>query len=332
MAHRRSAMTVSLLIATMISAGLSACTAGGSDGPVERVSIGSTTFPASAIIFIAEEQGYFEDEGLDATVRTYDAGTLALDDAVAGDLDFAAVAETPVARAAVAGKQFRVLTSVAEVDRANYIIARKDRGIESAEDLEGKRLGFAPGTTGDYFQQMLLSTLLVDASAVTRVELEPAQVVDALVDGEVDAVSTWPPFTSRLEEALGDNAVILDEPGLYVMSWNVVRAEKGGPSREASVALLRALVRAEEFIADEPEAAREIAARRTGVPADELERLWPDLRFDVALGQALLLSLEDEARWMVEDGGSMPDFLNFIDPEPLREVRPGRATIVMPGD
>lgn len=323
-------------VAVAVLAALAAATSCAGPAPQpEHVEIGATTFPASAPVYIAEEKGFFEDEGLAANVHTYDAGAIALADALAGTIDFATVAETPIARAALDNRSFKVIATVAEVDRANYIIAREDRGIARATDLVGKRLGYVPGTTGDFFQHIYLVASRIDPSGVIHVELTPDTLVHALVQGDVDAVSTWPPFTSELETLLGDNAVKLDEPGLYVMSWNVVvpgSREGGSPVVEK---FIRALVAAHEYMDTHPEEAQQITSRRTGIDIATLQELWPNLTWMTGLDQTLLMTLEDEARWMISESGAareVPDFLQFIDATALRQIRPWDVDIVEPLD
>ncbi len=324
-------VTAAALVAAAV---ISSSCAPAAEGQRERIDIGATTFPASAPIYVAEERGFFEEEGLDPNVHTYAAGAVALADALAGKLDFAAVAETPIARAALEGRTFRVIATVAEIDRANYIIARKDRGIQTAKDLVGRRLGYVAGTTGDFFQHIYLVTSRVDPQSVSLVDLPVDGLVSALATGDVDAVSTWPPFTSELRALLGDNALVLDEPGLYVMSWNVVAP--GAPGTDSSTAerFLRALVRANEYMAANPDEALEITSRRTTLDAPTLRKLWPDILWMTELDQSLVFSLEDEARWMISDSGksrATPDFLRFIDLGPLRQISPDDVNIIEPG-
>lgn len=327
-------MTVVALIAATLLLAVTACNKAPAR-PREHVVIGAGTLPVSAVVFVAQDRGFFKEEGLDATVTPYITGALALSDAVIGKLDFAATAETPMARAALEAEPFTIIATVAEVDRANYIVARKDRGIRTSDDLAGKRLGYVTGTSGDYFQNIYLATSLVDSRAVKKVELDPQDLVDALLTGRVDAVSTWPPFTTSLEKDLGANAVVLDEPGLYVMSWNIARSDVRGPSLAAQRAFLRALLKAQQYLQEHPAESMRITARWTGMDVKTLRALWPDLRWNLGLDQSLLISLEDEAAWMAShksSSGPQPDFLRYIDTKPLRAVRPSEVNIVEPAD
>lgn len=324
------------LLALAVGLALGACTGSPSPTPPAKVPVvvGATTFPASAPIYIAQEKGIFAREGLEADIKVYDAGAIALEDAIAGKLDFCAVAETPIARAVLDGKDFRVIATVAEMDTANYVVARRDRGISRARDLSGKRLGLIPATSADYFQQIYLTTQRVDPRSVTHVPLTPDTIATALASGTVDAIAAWPPLTTDAERLLGRNAVRLDEPGLYLMFWNIAVPREGGPSMDAQERFLRAMVAANDFLRSHPSESRRIVARHSGMSEEALAEIWSGIHWNTLLDQSLILALEDEAQWMVSASGkprATPDFLNVMDTRPLSKVSPGTVDIIAPG-
>ncbi|MHB8835234.1 MAG: ABC transporter substrate-binding protein [Candidatus Methylomirabilia bacterium] len=64
--------------------------------PARKLSIGVGTIIIAAPLFIAQEKGLFFAEGLDVVLHKYPTGKLALDGLLAGEIDVATVAETPV--------------------------------------------------------------------------------------------------------------------------------------------------------------------------------------------------------------------------------------------
>jgi len=298
----------------------------------KQITIAVSPLLGSAAIYIAHEKGYFKDEGLDAALQIHPSGQLSLCAVLSGKADFAAVAETPIAYAAVGGKPFAVVATISQIERGTLIVARKDRGISKTSDLKGKRIGVAPGTTGDFFLHIYLATSYINSKEIRRVDLPSEAVVSALLAGDVDAVSTWAPQTTALEDKLGGNAVVLDEPGLYVLTWNLVVAKdltRDDP--DAIVRALRAIVRANRFIAEQPVEARAVTARNMGSPVAAVEREWADSKPMAVLNQSLILQLEDEARWILErsaTGQEVPNFLDFIDAKGLKTVVPDAVQIV----
>ena len=312
---------------------LAGCDRGsGRSGGEKKITVAVTPWPGSVPIYIAHEKGYFRDEGLDVALHPYESGHLGLAAVLSGDADIATAGETPVARAAVGGKPVLVVATVAEIDRAILIIARKDRGVNAAEDLRGKTIGRVAGTTADFFLDIYLTTAHIDPKEVRIVNLPIDRVVPALMRGDVDAVSTWAPHTTTLRDRLGANAVVLHEPGLYTMTWNVVAAKELAQRDPDVVArFLRAILRADRLIAERPAEARAVAVRAFGPAGVSVEREWSCCRFATRLDQSLLLYLEDQARWMIRKEAGMrkvPNFRNHVFTKPLKTVDPEAVLIV----
>ena len=123
--------------------------------------------------------------------------------------------------------------------------------------------------------------------------------------------------------------MLLEEPGLYrnyyllLVTTNLLEKRP-----EVVVRLLRALVKAEEFIRKRPEETLAIAQASQGqmVSSSEIKQLLEGYQYQLTLDHAILMGLEDTARWMValaESGQHpVPNFLNLIAAEPLRVVQP----------
>ncbi|MBI5577391.1 MAG: NrtA/SsuA/CpmA family ABC transporter substrate-binding protein [Deltaproteobacteria bacterium] len=300
---------------------------------MKKITIAVTPWPASVALYIAQEKGYFREEGLDATLDSYLSGHLGINAVLSGKADIATSTETPIARAALEGKRLAVIATVAEVERGMLIVARKDRGISKPGDLKGKKVGRVAWTAADFFLDIYLTTSSVDPGKVRIVDLAPEQVVRSLLDGEVDAVSTWPPQTTILREKLGSNGVVLHEPGLYTMTWNVVTSmELSGRDPDMIARFLRAILKANRLIDERPEEAMAIAVKCCGMSMSDFGMEWTDMEFTLQLDQTLLSYLEDQARWMNRKGtggaGKAPNFLDHIDAKGLRAVRPEAVLIV----
>jgi ABC-type nitrate/sulfonate/bicarbonate transport system substrate-binding protein len=298
----------------------------------DKIIVAVTPWPASAALYVARDKGYFKDEGLDVSFDSYISGHLGLDAVLSGKADLATVGDTPVARSVVAGKPIAVIATICEINRAILIVARKDRGILSPGDLRGKKVGVVAGTTADFFLRIFLTTTYINSKDVRIVSLETDEVVDALVGGEVDAVSTWSPHTMVARERLGDNAIFLDEPSIYKMTWNMAVTKAFVVNHPESIRrILRAIVRANAFIVKQPTETLAVTSKNIGAESLFFGREWEDYRFTAALDQSLLLNLEDQARWMLrEEAGSgrrPPNFMDFIYTEGLKGVQPAAVRI-----
>ena len=92
--------------------------------------------------------------------------------------------------------------------------------------------------------------------------------------------------------------------------------------------MLRALDRAERFIAEQPARAKQILMSRIPLDAAMVEAVFPSITYRLSLSQSLVGAMEGQARWAVREGHAspsrkMPNYLDFIEPGPLRAAAPG---------
>jgi ABC-type nitrate/sulfonate/bicarbonate transport system substrate-binding protein len=284
-------------------------------GQNDKLTLAVTPWPGSAAVFVAQEKGFFKDEGLDLTLQIHSSGHLGLDAVLAGKADLATAGETPIVRAAISGKPCVIIASICEIERAILIIGRKDKGVSAPRDLKDKKIGVVAGTTADFFLHIYLITSYIDPKEVKIVNLMIDQVVEALLNGEVDAVSTWMPYTAILRDKLDFNATVLQEQSIYTMTWNVVAGQDFAEKNSESIKkFLLAINKANKFIAEHNTEAREVCSGYIGTHSPLFIREWSNYFFTMKLDQSLLLNLEDQARWISEkEGASEGKVHNFLD-------------------
>ena len=173
----------------------------------EKVTIAHSTIPYAALAQIAQIQGLFHQEGLNATPQLYAYGKPALEAVIEGTADFATVAETPVMLAIMNGAQLSILATIQVSKRSHAIVARRDRGIVAIEDLKGRRIGLTSGTSADFFLDAFLLTREIFRKDVQVINLQPNQLAVALEKGDVDAVSTWAPYLMQIQKRSGDRGI-----------------------------------------------------------------------------------------------------------------------------
>ncbi len=69
------------------------------EGPVEKVTLGVETSLRAAAVWVAEDKGYFLEEGLELDIRLFDSGKLSFLAMLEGEVDMRARAQNDVERA-----------------------------------------------------------------------------------------------------------------------------------------------------------------------------------------------------------------------------------------
>jgi NitT/TauT family transport system substrate-binding protein len=333
--QRLAAATAVYLAALVIVGSFSACTR--SDQPSanapERVTIAYSASPDAALAQVAQRQGYYLQEGLDVMPQKHAYGKVALDAVLEGRADFATVAETPVMFAIMNGQQIAVIATIQMSNRNNVIIARKDRGIHAPQDLKGRKIAVTSGTLLDFFLDSFLATTGMTRKAVTVVNVKPEEMINAVVQGNVDAISAWSYVVIEAQHRLGDKGITFLDEEIYTQTFNVIATEEFIRKNPAKVdKLLRALVKAEGFVRKNPAEAQAIVADFCGIEKAVIKEMWAIEDFSVTLDQSLVLALEDEAAWAIKNGFiekvTIPNFLNYIYVDGLKSVNPKAVRIL----
>lgn len=320
----RAGPRLAKLVAVILTAAVMAVSAA-------EVRLAFSPNPGSLPIYVAQSQGLFAAEGLNVRPVECNVGKACLRLLLSGKADFATAADLPLVLAAFAGERFAIIATLNTNRNDTKIVARRSGRVLSTADLAGRRVATVFGTTAQY---ALESQLLFDGvapAALQKIDLPAAELRPALLARQVDAVAIFEPLASEIAGALGGDAITMNTRRSYTQTWNLVGVPGGrGATSSERTLLLRALLKASDWIAEHPAAARALLQQRTGLSAELIETSWDSLGYDVTLKQALLVTLEGQARWarrerMVSEAS--PNFLHFIDANSLRVLKPRAVTL-----
>ncbi len=304
----------------------------GYSGKKEKVIIGTPLLESSALIYVADRQGFFPGQRLNVQIKDYDTGASSLKGLLQGEVDIATPAEY-----ALVGRAFQKekICALASIDKVQYffLIARKDRGIEKIDDLKGKRIGVVTKTTAEFYLGRFLELHRLKTNQVRLVNIDISQSADAIMKGDLDAIVSRPPYVIAIKERLGAKALTWPVQSSQALYAVMIGRDKWLKEHAESVKrLLAALSQAEEYIVHHPAEAKDIVQKRLNVDAAYLETVWSQNQFSLSLDQSLILAMEDEARWMIRNNlikeRKVPNFLDYISEEGLKAVKPGAVNII----
>lgn len=295
--------------------------------PVQKITVAYTAQPQSALIHVAVIKGYFLAEGLEVQSSMHSYGKAALQSVLENKADFATMAETPVMFSVLRGDKIFVIAHIESSNINNAVVARTDAGIAAPADLKGKRIGFTPGTTSDFFLDALLAAQGLTRQETQPVALKPEEMLQAIATAQVDAVSTWNYPLTQITEELGAGGLVFYDKQIYTETFNIAAQQAFVQKNPETVQrFLRALVKAEDFVAKNPGEAQAIVSVGTKTDLRLVRAVWNNFIYRVVLDKALLIALEDETRWAIKnkltDQTQMPDYASYIYTDSLKAVKP----------
>lgn len=271
--------------------------------PPAPLRIAISPWPGYELLYLAQEQGFFADAGVD--VRIVEMGSL-------GDarraferrqVDGMAVTLVEVLEARAATSRAPQVVMVTDwSDGADVLVARPP--VTTLTALRGRRIGVQPGSLGTLVLARALETVGLGLADVVPVFVDETRMADALAAGTVHAVVTYPPFSSTLEGI--DGAVTLFDSrsmpreivDVVAIDAPVVAAD---PDRVR--ALAEAFDRAVRFTREHPDVAHAVMAQREGLPPSEFAGHLRAIRLADLADQPALLAA----------GGSIDRTLRELD-------------------
>jgi NitT/TauT family transport system substrate-binding protein len=291
------------------------------------------TYIGSGLVLVAANRGYFAAEGLEVTMQPHGAGHTALDAVMQNQADMTTLGNLPVIFATLDNHPLSIVASIARVYRGAGIVARRDRGINQTADLRGKTIGVTYGTDGHFLFGVILADHGIAPEEVKIVNIPPAAIVAALAEGKVEAIATWEPALGAAKKALGTSGVSFELGSGYPIWFHLAgRREFVQRHPVAMQKLLRALLRAEQYIESNPAAAATVIAAAIGMDPAAFDAMRPQFEFRLTLMQGVLTMLEDQARWAIANryakAAEPPNFLDTIYLDGMLAVRPESVSII----
>jgi NitT/TauT family transport system substrate-binding protein len=228
--------------------------------------------------FIAEDAGFYKQEGLKVTNRTI-VGVGAVNAVIAGSADFTIGTGPVFLRAAANGQRMLAIMNLIDKPLVELVL-RKDvaqaAGIteqspfaERAKALRGRTIAIqGVGSIVHAWERLVARRGGLDIEQDVRIApMDPPGMLPGLITKALDGYATSLPFTT--EAVVKGNAMMLasavnDAPDLLPFGYGLVytRPDTCSKAREKCVRLTRALAAASRFIHDKPDEALALLKKR----------------------------------------------------------------------
>lgn len=251
-----------------------------------------------APVFVAQDMGYFEEEGIEVTTVFENDRANVLPAIDSGDLDctMRTIGEY-MSRPRKQDTSGTVIGTIDVSDGADGVVAAP--GIDSITDLVGKTFAGEINHPGTVLLQYALAKEGHDISELNLRLIATDDSASVFEDESVAAVATWEPMMSSIVNSTSRTGSKLlltsrDFPGL-ITDVIIVRTEDYKANPEKYAKFLRGLYRAVDVYMQDPDKFINLSAPKFSVPAAEMKE---------ALEGVVYTSYEDAVNFMGSGGNT----------------------------
>ncbi|MEN8446880.1 MAG: ABC transporter substrate-binding protein, partial [Cyanobacteria bacterium J06555_13] len=242
---------------------------------------------------IAEEKGFFEEEGIAIEQIVFQSVTEVNTALLSGQIDLVwlVAGDLVVLSESTPGLKF-----IYASDYSGEVDAIVGRNVATPAELVGKTLAREEVPYEIVFVEKFLESAGLTKEDVNIVPLTAADGSVALVAENLDAVATYEPFVSNALNASEDNTILFTAAGTNIIVNGLAGQEDFLAERKDDVtAYLRALEKANQFRDENPDEANQIIADWIEVTPEEVADLMGKItQMDIADNQAIAFAEDNE--------------------------------------
>lgn len=319
-----------------------------------NITVMPAAIPQYLPVFVAQEQGFFANYGLEPEILEFEGGAgRSTEAALSGEADLGYTSWPLAFSLAERGQQLKFITfhaNQARADGVDYgthrLIVTEDSPIQTVADLEGARIAMvARGSNEEAFMVSILEQVGVDPESVEFIEAFWADHPALLEAGEIDVGYMIYPFVGAIipsGETSGNGFRSIGDP--FLGGSNGVPEMMGDRGAalfpmattpefvEANPNTIRAwalAVRdAHQWIVDNPAEALELSVEPTGVPAEaqkanppHLFLTWPeDIEDQLQLVADFMVNAD-----LLQEGLDLSSFVSDLPFTEEEMIEPGRT-------
>jgi ABC-type nitrate/sulfonate/bicarbonate transport system substrate-binding protein len=292
----------------------------------DSITIGHVPMESFTLLYIAENQHYFEQNNLDVSIVDYPTGPLAVEALLRGEVDVAGSSDYAVAKNAVEQENITIFTAMGNSELID-LVARNGSGLTAPSDLKGKTIGVALDTVAEFNLAKFLVSYGLVMDDVNVVNVVPSDYVDSVVNGSVDALVSWEPYTDQIAMQLQGNCISWSLNS-DVTTYSVLscRSRLIETHTDQVNRLILALSEAQDYLETHSEQAQQVIKDRFNYTDSYLSVVWSRTHFDLSLTQSMIATMQDEAIWLINNNLTeqkvAPTIRDYIYFDCLRQVKP----------
>lgn len=195
-------------------------------------------------VLTAMDQGYFEEEGITIKLWEFADGPSEIAAMEGGSIDLAYIGHGAHKLCINGQATIFAPSSVHSTDRITVLTSH---GIESIEDIAGKKIAYNAGSASETALNGALATAGLTMDDIEAYEMDATNMVAAMNSGTIDACTTWNPYSYQILSNNEDAKEIeFATDSVNLSSW-ICLPSYAEENRDVLVRFSRALYKAMQY-------------------------------------------------------------------------------------
>ena len=196
------------------------------------------------------EKGFFEEEGIEIKLTSFQDGPTIINAMESGSMDIGYIGHG-AHKLCIQGNA--KIFALSHISNGDAVIGGPN--VKELADLKGKTVAYSAGTSSEDILKSALEKAELTWDDIKAMEMEPANIVTAMLSGGVDACSTWSPNSLKImEELAADGTLLCDnltfaDTSISLASW-IVTPSYADANADKILRFTKALYKAMDYAAD----------------------------------------------------------------------------------
>lgn len=273
-----------------------------------------------------ELKGYFDEERVTLQKTDLSHGRETLRGVLNGSLDVGLVSSYVYVEALLNDSDFTdivVLGSYAVSASAIDLLVSSQADIQTPWKMQGAVIGVLKGSQIEYYLHQLLGYYKIPEEEVAILHIPYSELKVCLDSGKVDMVLAPEPYSSHLVST--GMASVLPVENITKAKMLLVTSRYFYNERRALLKrFIKAFIKTNRDLGEAEAGTIDILEKISGLDKTRIQKLISTTSLKYTLDKTVIVSMEKQARWMIQRGLSkkqtVPDFIQYAGIEVFKEV------------
>jgi NitT/TauT family transport system substrate-binding protein len=285
-------------------------------------------------VVIAQEKGFFKEQGIKVAILSLTGDKPIFQAYVQGKADVMTNNSFLTVRSNLDPSHHAIIGTLSYTDNQLKLLARKGAGITSISDLKGKKIAVPQASFSHFYLEKFLLFNGLTLDDVEEVFVGKKKIPGTIERGLAHATMQHGVPIAETQKLLGEDYVIFQNPAIHRKTCQILVPQKWlAQHREQAKKMLRAFLKAEEFIKTHMEESIEILAKAKKYNIrDMAHTVRHEMNYYLSLKQSIFTELEGIELWALDNNiverKTPRNYFEMVDYSLLEEIAPKRVTII----